>query len=139
MIRALNTVMIWLMLAALPLQGVAAVAKSTCGPRHHAMMVAGTPDHHHNHADVANHDGQANHHSAASLDQAQHGSDGDVTAKASSCSACSACCIGAAAPPSDVSLPPKPMASDAIAVFPAVAFIDHIPAGLERPPRYSLA
>jgi hypothetical protein len=138
--RVFKTLLLWLILAALPLQGVASVVKATCGAKHHPMMVAGSPDnHHHDHSDARHHHGHENDHSAAAHDGPGLEPDADVVAKASTCSACAACCVGATAPPTRLNLTPVLAVSASIVIAPALAFIGHIPAGPERPPQYSLA
>lgn len=139
--RAFKTFVLWLLLSALPLQGVAAVAKATCGPKHHSLMVADTHDHHHDHGDATphHHHGDEAELSPAVPEHIDSEPDADVTAKASTCSACAACCTGAAAPPSGIDLMPTLPTSASIAISPAATFIGHIPASLERPPRHSLA
>lgn len=123
--RAFHTFLLWILIAALPLQGFAAALQASCGTSaHHAAadMVAPAQSH-------AQHDHQA---SAGHDDDA-----GDTAAKhkQSSCSACAACCIGAIAPPS-VSLASMAYSNAQSAVSsPAPLLTGVIPPGLERPPK----
>jgi hypothetical protein len=44
MIRVLKTLLLWFLIATMPVQGIAAVVQASCGPRHHDMpsMAMGT-------------------------------------------------------------------------------------------------
>lgn len=137
--RFLKTFLLWLLIAALPIQGAAAVIQASCGPRHHGMSVVAIADDHHHGA------GQAVHsHSADSMnimDEKAEDVDKGATSKtvklpvSSYCSACSACCAGAVAPPPSVSLTPTFLTVEAAVLPPVVSFTGFIPAGPERPPR----
>ena len=141
--RFIKTLMLWLLLAALPLQGMAAATRMSCAPAPHAAMAAQAHQAHQaahaqhatpaadDHADHAGHAAGAGHdrHAAAqdtAPDQHHH---------ASACSHCAACAFGAAAPP------PAPATVHAGAgpdlPFPAAprGTAGFIPPGLERPPR----
>lgn len=139
--RVLKIFLLWLLIAALPLQGMAAVIKASCGPRHHDMssvlMVMGEHSHHeaagpHHHDDAGNivvaDDAQKA--------SAQHDADASQGPHLSYCSACAACCFGAAAPPPSVSLVPVFSTAETAVIPPVVSFTGFIPAGLERPPRH---
>lgn len=127
--KKLKTVLLWLLLFALPLQGFAASAMLFCETAHHhatpTMQVSSVNEHDH---------GAHQHELPVSASDHNHHSDSthhDMT----KCSACAACCVGAAivsslgngfssAQPNSHSIP-----------FSTVHFAGHIPAGLERPPR----
>lgn len=138
MIRVFKTLLLWLMLATLPLQGVAAVVKVACGPEHH-VMIPSTFDHHHADADAGLYHGDENSHPATTHGSPDSDADAAAADKASTCSACATCCVGATAPPSALNLAPELPASNFIVPFPVVAFNGHIPASLERPPKHPLA
>jgi len=149
--RALKTFLLWILIVALPLQAAAAVAKASCGPRHHSVSSVasmGADEHWHAHDDV----GSAPHHHGATdinaiTDQpgvadvtdtaddasAQASNAGQI--KTSYCSACAACCAGAVAPPSGEVKVTLPNTSVAAVIPPAVSFTEIVPSGLERPPR----
>lgn len=136
MTRTLRSILTWLLLVAVPLQGYAAAGMLFCGALGERAPVAGGVEHHHDHASspldsthqhvaaaVASDDG-----AAWDLHSVMHGK----------CSACSSCC-GVAA------LPSAPMAC---AVFqpPATPFFEYErtdtgrgSARLDRPPRLNLA
>jgi|SRR5512133_2124929 hypothetical protein len=126
--RFVKTFLLWLLLAALPLQGLAAAAASSCGPTGHHDAPSGIapaqPQHHH-------HDADAGH--ARPAAPADHAGDGKQAA--SSCSACSACCVGAVAlPPGSVTTPVHGASVRAAMAFPLL-LADFIPGGPERPPK----
>jgi hypothetical protein len=140
--RLLKTILLWLLIAALPIQGWAAAVKATCGPAHHdSLAAAATPPIHH-------HDAMSHHHdhdghtvsemtSAAGEDFSSAVDESpDTTSKSAYCSACAICSVGAVAPPSMASSPPKLAVSEFIVAHPAILFTGHIPTGLERPPRH---
>lgn len=141
--RVFKTFLLWLLIAAMPIQGVASVIKASCGPNHHAIspaVMSVATDHHHA-------DGQGAHdhgyHGASmaqpDVQKVDSGSDqvSDVQPfhKTSYCSACAACCFGATAPPASVSLTPVFSTIHTVVLPPVVSFTGFIPAGLERPPR----
>lgn len=121
---ATRLLLTFMLLLALPLQGFAAAAMSSCAPSHHGLpTTAAMQD------DAAAH---AHHHDGDRDPAATH-SHGKHA-----CSACAACCIGGALMPSALRLPddfsthPRPLPAH---VTPA-AFITE---GTERPPRHDLA
>lgn len=136
MTRALRSVLTWLLLVAVPLQGYAAAGMLFCGAvGEHAPAAAGV-EHHLDHA-AAPLDGTHPHEATAgaSDDGATPDLHGVVHGK---CSACASCCSAAA-------LPAAPMAS-AVVEPRATRFIDFERADtgqgsarLERPPRPDLA
>jgi hypothetical protein len=143
MIRKFKTLLLWLLITALPLQGMAAVMKASCGTAHHgsAPTVAMVNEHHHD--QHAMHEHRHGDHAVTHADSTV--SDSSVKSdqssaghqhKNSSCSACAACCAGAVAPPSALLLAPVRMSSEAVLVSPAPLVTGHIPGGLERPPRH---
>ncbi|MEW6371143.1 MAG: hypothetical protein AB1584_09415 [Pseudomonadota bacterium] len=144
--RLLTTLLVWLLMAALPLHAVAASINMSCAPvpsQAPAAPMAGhaahaAPDHAHEPANAGAHAHHGGH--AASAPDTAADEDGHH-AKAgklshSSCSACSAFCAGAVAPPS-FSLPmPAFEGSDALLVAHADVVAGFIPDGLRRPPRH---
>ena len=144
--RILKTFLLWLLIAVLPLQGMAAVIKASCGPRHHdtSLAVMKVAEHHHD-ADVAahQHDSSDANIAAVGVEDADtashHSSSAKQIHKTSHCSACAACCMGAVAPPPSLSLPPVLSTIEAAPLLSAVSFTGFIPAGLKRPPRHLFA
>jgi hypothetical protein len=138
MFRAFKTLLLWLIMAALPLQGVASTIKSSCGPQHHGLPeVATMSSHHHGHGvDNGQYDGSPMHISAgaAAADNPAN-LDTPPTAKSSYCSACAACCIGAVAPPSASLWSPATSGPEVITLSPESWVAGVIPSGLERPPK----
>ncbi len=127
--RILVRLLLWCLLAALPLQGFAAALR-ICGD-HTAPKTAQMHE--------AGHD----HHEMTAEHAAEQHADADAPTQDclddSSCSACAACCIGACAPPSWPSLPTISHESAPVALTPAPLVSGYIPGGLERPPRHSHA
>lgn len=142
--RFLKTFLLWLMIAALPVQGAAAVFQASCGPRHHGSPVVAAAegaDQHHAVSAPHTHDGAD---AEPGSDRAQN--DEKVASikpaklpVSSYCSACSACCAGAAAPPPSISLTPTFLTVEAATLSAVVSFGGFIPAGPERPPRHGSA
>lgn len=141
MFRALKIFLLWLMIATLPIQGVASIVKATCGPRHHAVSdVAATAEHSHANAD-ADHSHAPNgmgtiNAAAAMADDVGEISDSSSVPQAAYCSACATCCVGAVAPPPSVSLTPAFLTVEAAVLPSVVSFAGIIPAAPERPPRH---
>jgi hypothetical protein len=137
MTRLFKTLLIWLLILVLPAQAIASTAKSSCGPRHHAVSELGA---HGTHALQTHH---CSDHSAHAADgrhgAADAGNDCHAAAhgkfKSSFCSACAACCVGAAVIPAMPDWTPA-SGNSFIAVACAVpALTAYIPSGPERPPR----
>nr|WP_314624982.1 hypothetical protein [uncultured Noviherbaspirillum sp.] len=122
--RFVNTFLLWLLLAALPLQGFAAAMQLSCGTtKQHAALSHDQHDHHQDAgALVATQETGTDHASMS----------GHAT---SSCSACSACCVGAIALPASAAI--APVYSASVPAFPLAPALpaDFIPGGLERPPK----
>jgi hypothetical protein len=118
--RPLIRLLLWILIAALPLQA-SAVAFMSCG-----AATAQATTHHHAAMAATAHKAHCEQTNAGHLD-ATHGK----------CSHCASCCIGASAPPAVLAMvAPATFSTYAIAgVEPALA--GHIPATLERPPRLS--
>lgn len=145
MTRVIKTLLLWLLMAALPLQGLAAVMKASCGPAHHAGVPAAmlAEGHHHDHAggdhhhhhDFAQHAAAGGAHADNTDDATDSASAASTINTSSYCSACAACCVGAVAPPSVTLWTPGDAAAETIFIAPASLVTGHIPAGLERPPR----
>jgi hypothetical protein len=116
--------LLWILIAALPLQG-GAVAFMSCGSgAGQASSSSRLPD---ASADEA--------HAGAHREHCDAGGANHAGSPHGKCSHCASCCVGAAAPPaipSDV-LPPTFSTFAAVAVEPAMTA--YIPATLERPPR----
>jgi hypothetical protein len=137
--RLYKIVLIWLLLPAIPLQGIAAGMQISCGPMHHASDRAslapqhdggGGDEHQHHHHGMSQHDDGTQHDDSAGKGKMQ---------RADTCSACAACCVGAAVIPSTLQIPLASSAVGARIAEPSSSFTGHIPAGLERPPRFILS
>jgi hypothetical protein len=128
MYRFLKTFLFWLLLAALPLQGIAAAMQLSCGPVKHPVSSPATiaPTAHEHHHDAGSH-ATAQAAPAGQSEMSRHGG--------SSCSACLACCVAAMAIPSRGVIPPDYGASMPAAAASHPLRADFIPGGLERPPK----
>ncbi len=151
MIRVLKSLLLWLLVAALPLQGLAAVMKASCGPAHHlpsmTMQVGTTAhahsgdmphDHHsnpgHPHEDGAHEEQHAMHAGAAS--DTTPAAAAEQQATSSTCGACASCCVGAAAPPGAAIQTPATNLSEIMIRSPISRIAGYVPPSLERPPRF---
>jgi hypothetical protein len=137
MTRSLKHLLLWLLIAALPLQGLAVAMQTSCAGgqqgsahetmhRHHgafqldATGLAGVDEHVH-----------AHHH----LDD-----DGDTSQyQTSSCSACASCCIGMTVLLAAGILPASQAGSELVTLAPKLVPAGFMPAGLERPPKHVFA
>lgn len=139
--RLLKTLLIWILMLALPAQALGSVIKLSCGPTHHARasMNISVPQHPHHGMESAT----AHHH-----DIADDANKADASAKSSvaspeyqsaTCSACATCCSGAAVMHSPLNWTPSYRNSFIAVTSVLSSFTGHIPAGLERPPRLLLA
>lgn len=144
--RFFKQLLLWFLIAALPIQGMAAVIKANCGPRHHTVSVSAAADSaramQHMHSLHEEH-GTSHIHSASEITESQvltdEASSADPASSgnhyASYCSACAACCTGAVAPPVSFSAVSIPDSVEEVAFSPAVSYLGFIPPSLERPPK----
>jgi hypothetical protein len=128
--RRIKSLLVWLLLFALPLQGMAAAVQASC-TSHHALMQAGAMPAHASH--LAGH--VAHHHDSTHSANAS----GDKLQDTGSCSSCASCCVGAIAIASQFDIAPVAgPVSGVIAALPPL-FAGFIPSRLERPPRVSFS
>lgn len=113
---------LWLLVAAIPVQGIAARTLLHCAPAHHAGSLA-VP-----HADTATvpHDLDAHVGAAPAKKATSH--------VKSSCSACSACCCASAPPPTQGAWG-VPAAADFMLAAPSTRTVAFLTDALDRPPR----
>lgn len=142
----LRSLIVWLLLLAVPFQGFASATMLMCAPMQSTApraAVVSAPAASHDHAAMlaAQSAGQEHHASDASL-TAAHADAGDTSATShhagQKCNSCAACCFGASMPPSHVSRVTAeaqnyPTAALETGSVPAVDLA--LP---ERPPKYSL-
>lgn len=120
--RLLRLLLAWLLLAALPLQGVAAATMALCGTAGAAAEPAL-----HEHA----HHGATHGHQAAASQQA---ADDSPAAAHHACSICATCC-NAAALPAAVPASPVVAVGHPFAPGPAGPLVEQPSTVIERPPR----
>ena len=153
--RVVRAFLVWVMVFAMPVQGMAASAMLFCGPSHERMMQGLVLD---ASASAPSHAGDAMHEMAA-MDHGDHehadsgapvasepdmGADGDGMGSLFphhgkfSCSACAACCTTLALPVS-FEQPQAVRTAHALRSSPVAPVASHQPDGLDRPPRAVLA
>lgn len=138
--RVLKTFLLWLLIAALPVQGWTAAMKTSCSSAHQIISAADAvmPGPHagatHAHHDVASEPLATDMDKSASASSHDHHKG---SFKSSFCSVCALCCFGAIAPPSARIPTPVLDSSDALFIAPAPSVAGHVPPGLERPPRHT--
>jgi hypothetical protein len=136
--RFLKTLMLWLLLAALPLQGIAAAMQAPCGPmeRGNAPEMAMSVESHQHGGDVmALSDPAATDVGAVAAPAMSHDKSPGDGPEHGTCSACASCCMSAGAPPSAAVITPIYSNSLPSVVTPAPLLAGFVPAGLERPPK----
>ncbi|MBY0573467.1 MAG: hypothetical protein K2P84_07275 [Undibacterium sp.] len=140
MIKFKHHALLWLLILAIPLQGLAAASMMLCATEHHqvstmqnAQSVQASERKHD--APVQSYQGHQHHVQVHEADD--HASESATTHQHTSkdkCSACSACCVGAVILTSYLASPISRPASEKIdTVF--SSHVGHISDSLERPPR----
>jgi hypothetical protein len=130
--RVLKTLLIWILMAVLPLNAGAAAVGISCTHGHQQTMQVALSHTVHEH-DGARHapglgaDGMQAHTDASTVDQPD--------SPHAACSACSAFCMGAAAPPPVAASLPSLSGAEDVFVPAAPRVSGFIPEGLRRPPR----
>lgn len=132
--RFLKTMLLWLLIALVPLQAVAATMGVSCGLAHQQAMAnaLSAPAHHDMSAPADHHHGDAH---AAAADQTGAADTPAGKTPHSTCSACSAFCVGAVAPPSPSVFLPSFSGAETLLISAAPLVAGFIPDGRERPPR----
>jgi len=142
--RAIRIAVMWLLAAAIPVQGFAAVTVHRCGANHHQRAAAASAF---VHAGPVAHQHTSHHPADATASDAQEGDDSAQAVKAKdgvqqsskgSCSLCASCCTAAALPATIVPIdaPVFVESLSAAAVGSIAIFLTDSP---ERPPRLILA
>lgn len=136
--RLSKTIALWLLLFALPVQGVAAVTMAACGPLHQRQVPISTDGAQaHDHR---LHESSGQHRHSVVVDDvsaaASHQNAKDLlTLTDFSCSACAACCAAAAIASTDYRAPAIVPAANTGFVSPISVFSGFIPETPEHPPR----
>ena len=141
MVRSLRFLLIWLLIALLPMQAIAAGIRMACvvdGDTVATKVVTtyiaqgATPDHHHHH----HHGMSADDVDAKPIHNVHnHATDHLKHHKSTTCSSCGSCCIGAFALPEPLSIAHNDAQVVVKIVSPPALVTGFIPNGLERPPR----
>lgn len=140
-----RTLLMWMLVLAVPAQGASAATMMFCGPGHHSVVQvldhggSDSADVHTYHDDGAGADHE--HPQAASEEAASSvvSASGKVIHHVKhKCSACASCCAAAALPPAFIALPTPLLADSFLPLAPRS--VASVPLdGLERPPRSILA
>jgi hypothetical protein len=136
----LKTLLLWLLIAVLPLHAVATTMGMSCGPVHQkAMQAVFLDDAHHDHGVAAHghHHDDADGASSVSASSATGDTSSGTSNKHqhSTCNGCPASCVGAVALPSASLLTPTYDSSESFVISSSPLVTGFIPAGLERPPK----
>lgn len=147
----IRAVMMWLLLAALPVQSWAVATMVHCGPLHHRMALpaveaaAGTQHgHSRQHHGPAGHEHGSPHHDMAAEAGRADAPQADADPQSSlsmgkfKCSACATCCLGMALPSTVLSFDAS-VSSDTVETGMPQGHAVFVTAGIERPPRTFLA
>lgn len=140
----MRTLLLWLLVLALPVQGAMAATMVFCGPGQYGLASAATVSHdahaQHEHSDDS---AQApGHHAAGDASKTEslgaEASDGFIHADAQKCSVCASCCSAAAILGTGLSVPVlQPAPTLFVTVVPTVETL--AADGPDRPPRHPLA
>ena len=140
-----RSLLIWLMVLAMPIQGLAASVMQHCapvGPAGHSVATAARAmdGHDHIHAPevLADDRAQATDESEGLTADGVNVAPGKATAGAGKCSACAACCPAVGMPPGVSPIPTLPAEAQALQL-PFIEVDSFVPGGLDRPPRTRLA
>jgi hypothetical protein len=149
--RIVRAFLVWVMVIAMPVQGMAASAMLVCGPSHERMMRGLVPEasaaasrdaHDHAHGGFAPEHGVHRHTDSSGPDASQALQSADADGPPGlvphhgkfSCSACAACC-SVLALPAQFTLPEAPGLVHPAHMAPVAPIASHQPDGLDRPPR----
>lgn len=145
--RTLKTLLLWLLIAVLPLNAVGAAMGMSCSAvRDRTAATASVHSAGHQESSIA-----ASEHPATGDHAALHEDGLDISAQTavvsdgghglghSTCSACSAFCVGAVAPPPTVIPSPTPNGAEIVLISLTPLVVGFIPDGHKRPPRHPSA
>lgn len=136
--RTLKTLLLWFLMALVPLQAGAAAMGMSCGPAHQQTMAAtifASAEHHEHDSEMAHqHDG-ADTTAAVADSSSPEASEAAEGPGHSTCSACSDLCIGAVAPPTSINSLPAFNGAESVVIALSPSVVGFVPDGLKRPPR----
>ena len=137
--RTLKTLLLWLLIAVLPLNAVAAAMGMSCSAVHdRSAATASVHSAGHQDSSIAasEHRATGDHEDGLEMSaQTEVVSDGGHGLGHSTCSVCSAFCVGAVAPPPTVIPAPPPNGAEIVLISPTPLVAGFIPDGHKRPPR----
>ncbi len=142
MSRLVRLTLLWLLAAALPLQGLSAATMLSCAGGQHDHAVTQASNHLHGSSAAGAHSHthavQVSQHEHAGADYSGPGKSGLDKGGAHKCSACASCCLNAVLHTEAVVFDTAKLL-DSFAPLVARAPVTHVTEGLERPPRLFLA
>jgi len=127
--RIFRTLLLWLLVMAIPIQGFSAATMLSCKSLHTSpwakIHAASSHVHHDDMHQLAGNTSDTSHDASTQLEKSDP----------ASCSVCAACCIGAAVIPSSMAWTVVHNHSEQVLISPPMLATGHTPAGPERPPR----
>lgn len=137
---ALKSLIVWLLLLAVPFQGFASATMLVCAPMQSSAGAAAAPHDHRAMLAAQAMSQDHGHHAAHAAATAGHGDSTDhPSAGHSKCNSCAACCFGAAMPPPDSARMPVDIQNFALAPLDS-GFVPAVDLAFpERPPKTSLS
>lgn len=154
-----KTLLVWLLMFVIPLQGFAATAMLFCASSHHCVSATSMSQQtaHDHHASIPGHVEhqhdkmqQVSHHDQDARQPASNSQFDDSTQNHATplkaghladgkCSACAACCTGSALLSSTRFMNHVAMTGAVLIPFAPESYVSHIPKGFDPPPRFILA
>ena len=134
----------WLLAAALPLQGLSAATMLACGAGQHDRTVTQVVSHSHANGAAASHShshtpvAEASQHEHTGVGHSHPGNGGLDKSGMHKCSACASCCLSAVLASEIISFNPVKLTESFAPPVPYTLAV-FVPEGLERPPRLFLA
>lgn len=128
---------LWLLMIAFPMQGIAAAVMAGCGSNPHHRVTADASIEVDHGSTSHMHEGAADHSHADDLQALDDGHISHPVNKAHSktkCSSCAGCCLVTAIAPTIDVVASLPTTGMSINIFPEKHFAVNFPDGLERPP-----
>jgi hypothetical protein len=149
---SVRSLLIWLLVLAMPVQAIAAAGMQHCGPVHQLMQAGSTAAVWTDGQDMPHdatvpHDATPHEHTGAATKadaEPSPSSSSDATLNAAgfaddyTCSACANCCSAVALPSAVVQIPALPIGTH-VSMLPVSEVISFVPGGIDRPPRTILA
>lgn len=126
---------LWLLMIAFPMQGIAAAVMAGCGSNPHHRVTADVSEHQHDSNSHTHEDADHSHSDELQVLDDSHMSNpvGEAHSK-TKCSSCAGCCLVTAIAPTIDVVASLPTTGMSINIFSEKHFAVNFPDGLERPP-----